>query len=146
MEEEHPARGDERGRHERGHSPGDPRPERSDQRHARHREERGEHPQRLQPAAHVHDEPGEEEMKRRPAALALHGLEQVRKGLAPDEESQRLVLVRRPRREPRKQEAGDGHGAGRDPEREPALGDPDADRLRAGCCLSRQSGEILGRC
>ena len=48
------------------------------------------------PPPGVGDEPGEQEVERRAAALAEHDVEQVAERLAADEQRQRLVLVRRP--------------------------------------------------
>ena len=115
VEEEHPARRDERRRDERGHPSGEPGAERRDRGHARHGEERREQPQRLEAAAEVHDEPGDEEVERRPAPLALHRPEEVEKRLAPDEERERLVLVGRPRGQAREQEARDRQRAAATP-------------------------------
>ena len=58
----------------------------------------------MQPAAGVGDEPGEQEVERRAAALPEHDVEQVAERLAADEQRQRLVLVRRPARELDEQE------------------------------------------
>jgi hypothetical protein len=64
------------------------------------------------------DEPGAEKVERRTAPLGLHGREQRTERLAADEERERLVLVRRPCRQPREQEHGDGGRASGDPEPE----------------------------
>ena len=84
-----------------------PRQERDDG-HGRDREERREQPQPDEPAAEVHDEPGEEEVQRRAAALGLHRVKEPAERVPPDEERQRLVLVRWPGGEPHEQEDGDG--------------------------------------
>jgi hypothetical protein len=64
------------------------------------------------------DDPSEEKVERRTAPLGLHGREEVAERLAADEERERLVLVRRPGRQPREQEHGDGGRAPGDAEPE----------------------------
>ena len=54
----------------------------------------------VEPAAEVRDDPREEEVQRRAAALAEHGVASEPERAAADEERERLVLVRRPGREP----------------------------------------------
>ena len=102
VEEEHPAGGDESGRDQcRDRACDSPRQERDDG-HGRDREERREEPQPDEPAAEVHDEPGEEEVQRRPAALGLHRVKEPAERVPSDEERQRLVLVRGPGGEPQR--------------------------------------------
>jgi hypothetical protein len=118
MEEQHPAgRRDRRGR-ERGRSVGQARAEERHQRNARDREHRGEKPQRDEAAATVGDDRREQEMERRAAPLAEHGVEESADGRASDEQRERLVLVGGPRRQLREQERRDGGGAGGDAEAE----------------------------
>src|SRR5205823_7355038 len=108
VEEQHPApRGERRGGKSRG-SPGQTRADQPDERHARDREERREEPQRTEPTAEVDDDEREQEVERRATAPAEHDLEEVGERVAPDEERERLVLVRRPREEPREHERRDG--------------------------------------
>ncbi len=119
VEQEHPARRDDRGRDQRGRPPREARAESRDHRDARHREERREEAKRFEAPAEVRDEPGDEEVERRAAALALHRLQQVRQRFAPDEEGEGLVLVGRPGGQACEQEGGDGDRARRhaEPER-----------------------------
>jgi hypothetical protein len=119
VEEHHPRRGsEERGDDPYGPVAGETAAEECDQGHARDREDDRDHAQRRQPAARVHDRPGEEEVQRRAAALADNGLQDVAERAAPDEESERLVLVRRPRVQEPDQDAGEraGHDRRRRPE------------------------------
>ena len=80
MEEQHPARGDDRGRDERDGAVGEPRARAARQR-ARSRPRRA--PRRARsstsPPPEVRDHPGEEEVQRRAAALAEHGAEAARR-------------------------------------------------------------------
>ena len=84
----------------------------------RDREQRREEPQADETAAEVRDDPREQEVERRAAALGLNGLEQAAQRLAADEERERLVLVRRPGGQTREQEHGDGRRAPADAEPE----------------------------
>ena len=84
----------------------------------------------------VHDEPGEEEVERRAAALGLNRLEQPDQRLAPDEQRQRLVLVRRPRGQACDEED-------RDRSREPADSGPE--QFPAGLDRRDRVGAGVGR-
>ena len=77
VEEEHPARHDDRRRDEPDGAVGEARDEHGDQRHARDREERRDEPKLHEPAARVRDRPREEEVERCAAALAEHRPDQL---------------------------------------------------------------------
>ena len=114
VEEEHPARRDERGRRERRRPPGEARargaPSTGTLATAKSAEKRRS---AGQAAAEVRDEPGEEKWSGAPPRSVVHGLEQPAERLAADEERERLVLVRRPGGQPREQEDGDGAACSR---------------------------------
>ena len=97
VEEEHPAAGDERGGDQRRGASGQATAEERDQGQARDREHRRDEPQAAEPEAEVRDRVGEEKVERGAAAIAGDVLDDARQAVAPDEERQRLVLVRRPR-------------------------------------------------
>jgi hypothetical protein len=67
------------------------------------------------------DEPRDEEVQGRAAAVPEDGVEEVRERLAPDEERQRLVLVRRPSVELHGEEGRRGDRTGGDPGRQEPL-------------------------
>ena len=100
VEQEHPARHDERGRDERDPSVSDPRDEHGNQGDARDGEQRRDEPQLDEPAAGMRDRPREEEVQRRAAALAEHGPDELADRAAAREERESLVLVRRPDGQP----------------------------------------------
>ena len=106
VEEERPARGEDHRGEQGGHSAGEPRGEQRDDREAGDGEESRNRPESRQAEAEVRDDPGEQEVERRAAALLEHDLEQVAERVAADEERQRLVLVRRPGEELVEEEAG----------------------------------------
>ena len=62
----------------------------------------------MQPAARVRDDPGEQEVERRPSALGEDDVEGAAERVAADEERQGLVLVRGPLVELDEEEDGDG--------------------------------------
>ena len=116
-----------------GTAPAIRRAKKRDHGHGGDREERGEEPQPHETAAEVHDEPGEEEVQRRPAALGLNRVKEPAERVPPDEERQRLVLVRWPGGQPCEQEDGDGRGEPADSRPEPLPAGLDRrDRVRAG--------------
>jgi len=99
VEDEHPRGGGE-DRSDDAYEPvGEPRAEHGDRRNAGDGEHERHDPQLRQAAAEMRDRPREHEVQRRPTALCDHRVEDVRQGPAPDEECERLVLVRRPRAE-----------------------------------------------
>ena len=108
VEEEQPARCDDRRRDEADADVGEPRPERRDERQARDREGGREEPQAAEPEAEMGDRPGEEEVERRAAAVTRDVLDDAGQRVAADEERERLVLVRRPRHQLVEEERGRG--------------------------------------
>ncbi len=72
------------------------------------------------------DDPRDEEMERRAAALGMHGVEEPAERVAADEERERFVLVGRPVARARQEERPEPDGARRDSERKPALGENDS--------------------
>ena len=130
VEQQHPARRDEHGRDQPDGAAREPRDEQRDQRQARQREERRAEPERGQAAAGVRRDRGEEIVQRRAASLLEHDVEQPAERLTADEERERLVLVRRPRGQPRKEKGGDGEHAAGDAPREPRRPNSDPGRAR----------------
>ena len=120
VEEQHPARGDEHGRDEPMRAAGEPRDRARDQRAGSPTAKSAETSRSaVSPPPRVRDDPGEQEVQRRAAALAEHDVERAgRASWRPDEERERLVLVRRPRGQParrgrwrrRERAAGDARG------------------------------------
>ena len=96
MEEEEPAAGEERRCDERLASAGETAAERGEQGKAREGEHRRHQPQPAQPEPEMGDHPGDEEVERRAATLAGDVLDHPGEAVAPDEQRERLVLVRRP--------------------------------------------------
>ena len=87
--------------------------EQRDDRHGRRREDRRHEPQPDETASRVRDDPGEQEVERRAAALVEHRVEEARNRLPADEQRQRLVLVRRPGGQLHEEERADRERAGR---------------------------------
>ena len=123
VEQQHPARRGENRRDDRGASPRQPCAEKGEQRKARHGEERRHGPERAEPAARVRHRPREDEVERRAAALVEDGAEHPVERVAADEQRQRLVLVRRPRREAKREERRDSSRARDDDGRECPVGE-----------------------
>jgi hypothetical protein len=130
MEEERPAGGHERPGHERDRPARESRDQQRHDRDARDGEGRRDEAQRRQPAAQVRDREGEQKVERRAAALAEDDLEQRPDRAAPDEERERLVLVRRPRVQARGDEGRDREHAPCDPTGERAWPHIDAQTRR----------------
>jgi hypothetical protein len=128
VEEERPARADERGRH-RGRDPArKPGDQRRDDGDGGDGEEGGAGPQRRQAAAGVDDDPREQEVERR-AATVDDRVDQVGGRAAAGEQLERLVLVRPPCRHRIREEERDGECRhGRD-------GDERVDPNRPDACL-----------
>ena len=97
VEEKDPAPRDESRRDQRRSSVGEPPAEQRDERQARDRERGRDEPQAAEAEAEMRDGVGEEEMERGAAAFPRHVVDDAREAVAPDEERERLVLVRRPR-------------------------------------------------
>ena len=97
VEEEHPAAGGERRGDQRRGASGQTTAEERDQGQARDREHRRDEPQAAEPEAEMRDGVGEEKVERGTAAIAGDVLDDAGQAVAPDEERQRLVLVRWPR-------------------------------------------------
>ena len=138
VEEEHPAAGDERRRDQRRGASGEAPAEERDQGQARDREGRRDEPQAAEPEAEVRDRVGEEEVERGAAAIAGDVLDDARQAVAPDEERERLVLVRRPRHQLVEQEPRCRSGDRADP-------DPERVGLRRMRAPWRRAGESRGR-
>jgi len=114
VEEKDPARGREYGGDERDGPAGKTRDEDGEYRHARDGQEGGEQSKLRQAAARMGYGPGEHEVERRSTALAEHRVEELRQRAVPDEECERLVLMRRPCSQPKEQEGAYGSGAAGD--------------------------------
>src|SRR6266508_1227775 len=110
LEEDDPGCGGESRRDETHGAVGEARAQERDQRHARDGEDEGNQPQRRQSYAEMRDRPGEQKVEGCPAPLGNHRVHDVAERAAPDEERQRLDLVRRP--DPLKPAAHTGERAG----------------------------------
>ena len=139
VEQHHPTRGRERGRRQPGRAAGEPVRDRGDQRDAPDREHGGDEPQPDEAAAGVGDDPGEQEVERRAAALVQHRREEVAEVLPADEEHERLVLVRWPRGEVDEHEHRHRRGARADAERVPVRVE-----IPLGSGLQGQRGGLYG--
>ena len=126
VEEEQPARREDRRRHERDRRARETPPEQRDERQARQRERRGRESQAAQPEPEMGDGPCDEEVERRAATVASDVLDDARERVAADEERERLVLVRGPRHQLMEKEGGRDDRHPRDPEPQPARDDPGA--------------------
>ena len=131
VEEEHPARHDDRRRDERDDTVGQARDEHGDQRHARDCEERRDEPQLHQPAAGVRDRPREEEVERRAAALAEHGPEELADRRAAVKSASVSSSCGGQTVSRAKRKAGDDRRESRDAERHNVSGDADERRANA---------------
>jgi hypothetical protein len=118
VEEEHPAACDERRCDERSPPVGKSSSQECDKWEARHRERCRDDPQAAEAEAEVCDGVGEQEMEWGTAAFPGHVLDDPGQAVAPDEERERLVLVRWPRHQLVLQErrCGDRDCADTDPE------------------------------
>jgi len=141
VEEERPARGDDRSRKQGRHPAGEACRKQGDDREARDGEEGGERAQTFEAEIQVRDRPREQEVERRAAALLEHDLEDLAERVAADEERQCLVLVRRPSEQLVEEETRRSGRQRGDSEPEPMGSDPRANsRSFAGSetlCLCR---------
>ena len=154
VEEEDPAAGHEGGRDQGVGASGEAPAEQRHERQASHRERRRDEPQAAEPESEVGDRVGEEEVERRAAPLPGHVSDDTREAVAPDEEGERLVLMRRPGHQLVLQEGGRRQRDRRDAEPEGVRGDERARRggERAGVggrlrrlCHRRSRHMVAGR-
>jgi hypothetical protein len=118
VEEEDPARGGEGRRGERAPWTDEAFGQGSDQRNRRDRAGERDESQRVEPAAEVHDDPGEQVVEGRAAALGEDRVEHPAERVAAEEEREHLVLVRRVGAQAREAERENGGHAGARAERE----------------------------